>query len=339
MPRRARIEIPGALHHIIVKGIEGREIFHDDTDRDRFLNRLGIVLTDTKIPCFAWALMPNHFHLLLGTGIVPIAHLMRRILTGYARCFNRRHGRHGRLFQNRYKSILCQKEPYLTELARYIHLNPLRGGLAPDLKRLDTYPYCGHCALMGKKKYDWQDTDHVLGLYGGTFSLARRRYRLHVKKGIGDGPRPDLTGGGLIRSAGGWTKVKALRKNENALPAKGDERILGDGDFVEKVLKQARESLKEKRNLKALGLDFDWLVAYVAKAMGIEPCDVLTRGKHKQRVKARDLLCHWSMKELEMTTVELAGRLRLTQPTISQSAMRGLKIAEAEGWRIPDPVY
>jgi hypothetical protein len=78
---------------------------------------------------------------------------MRRLLTGYAVSFNRRHRRHGPLFQNRYKSILCQEDPYLLELVRYIHLNPLRAGIVKELKVLATYPYSGHCALMGKKEH------------------------------------------------------------------------------------------------------------------------------------------------------------------------------------------
>ena len=105
MPRKARIDAPGALHHIIVRGIDRRKIFFDDFDRDDFLDRLGGILSDSKTACFAWALMTNHLHLLLRTGTAPIATLVRRLLTGYAASFNRRHRRHGHLFQNRYKSI------------------------------------------------------------------------------------------------------------------------------------------------------------------------------------------------------------------------------------------
>jgi len=129
MPRKARIDAPGALHHIIVRGIDRRSIFIDDADRDDFLDRLGGRLSDSKTPCFAWALMTNHLHLLLRTGAAPIATVMRRLLTGYAVSFNLRHHRHGHLFQNRYKSILCQEDPYLLELVRYIHLNPLQAGI------------------------------------------------------------------------------------------------------------------------------------------------------------------------------------------------------------------
>ena len=118
MPRQARIDAPGALHHIIIRGIEKRSIFRDDQDRDNFLERLGRILSETSTPCYAWALMHNHIHLLLRTGRAPIATVMRRLLTGYAQQFNRRHNRHGQLFQNRYKSILCEEDPFLLELVQ-----------------------------------------------------------------------------------------------------------------------------------------------------------------------------------------------------------------------------
>ena len=98
------MDAPGALHHIIFRGIERRRIFYDDQDRDDFMVRSGGLLSETATPCFAWNLIPNHFHLLLRTGTTPIAKVMQRLLTGYAVGFNRRHRRHGQLFQNRYKS-------------------------------------------------------------------------------------------------------------------------------------------------------------------------------------------------------------------------------------------
>lgn len=123
MPRQARKDSPGALHHIIARGIERRTIFNDDQDRDSFIDRLGTIIEQTGTECYAWALIPNRFHLLLRTGNAPIATVMRRLLTGHAVTFNRRHRRSGHLFQNRYKSILCQEDPYLLERVRYIHSN------------------------------------------------------------------------------------------------------------------------------------------------------------------------------------------------------------------------
>lgn len=325
MPRKARIDAPGALHHIIARGIERRKIFYDNFDRDNFIERLGSVLTETNTPCFAWALIPNHLHLLLKTGSAPIATVMRRLLTGYAVSFNRRHRRHGQLFQNRYKSILCQEDLYLLELVRYIHLNPLRARIVKQLRELDKYPYCGHSVLMGKTKHEWQDTDYILRFYNGKYLTARRRYREFVEKALTDGRRPELVGGGLVRSAGGWSVVKSMRRGFDRM--KGDERILGDGDFVETVLKKAQEDLDRKSKLEAAGYSFDWLLGRVAKQLEIEPKKVMAPGKYAACVAARSLLCYWGVRELGMTTVELARRLNLAQPTVSQAVKRGEKIA------------
>ena len=201
MPRKARIDAPGALHHIIVRGIEKKPIFRDDIDRDNILQRLGRILDESSTPCYAWALMPNHLHLLLKTGLKPISTVMRQLLTGHAVYFNRRHKRHGHLFQNRYKSILCQEEAYLLELVRYIHLNPLRGGIVNSGKELMKYPYGGHSAMMGKFQKHWHKKNYVLGFFGHKETTAKKAYHRFVEKGISLGRRRELTGGGLVRSA------------------------------------------------------------------------------------------------------------------------------------------
>jgi REP element-mobilizing transposase RayT len=108
MPRLARLDAPGALHHLMIRGIERRTIFKDNKDRDNFIQRLGTLVSETQTDCYAWVLMSNHAHFLFRTGAVGLATVMRRLLTGYVVTFNRRHKRHGQLFQNRYKSIICQ---------------------------------------------------------------------------------------------------------------------------------------------------------------------------------------------------------------------------------------
>ncbi len=124
MPRLARLDAPGVFHHIIIRGIERRKIFRDNRDREDFFERLGKLLLETKTGCFAWAFLPNHAHLFLRTGEVPLATLMRRLLTGYVVSFNRRHKRHGHLLQNRDKSMVYQEETYLQELVRGIQGTP-----------------------------------------------------------------------------------------------------------------------------------------------------------------------------------------------------------------------
>ena len=334
MPRKARIDAPGALHHVIVRGIERGKIFRSDYDRKNFLNRLGKLIPETQTDCFAWALIPNHVHLLLRTGLVPISVLMRRLLTGYAVWFNKKYRRHGQLFQNRYKSILCQEDPYLKELVRYIHLNPLRAGLVEDMKKLDKHPWCGHSVLMNKTKQAWQNVDYVYGLFSEEKRMARIRYRVYVEKGIVDGKRSDLTGGGLLRSTGGWAVLKGLRKV--GIRVKGDERILGDSDFVENVLKSAEEELEQKYDLKARGYDFDRVAQRVAEVMEIETEQVTAFGKSPQTVKARSLLCFWAHRKLGMTTIEIGRMLNISQSAVSRSSMRGQQIERENRFELID---
>ena len=327
MPRQSRIDAPGALHHIIARGIARKEIFRDDADRDNFLERLCTILKDTKTVCYAWALIPSHFHLLLRTGSDPIATAMRRLLTGYAVSHNRRHRRYGHLFQNRYKSILCQEDVYLLELVRYIHLNPLRAGLVSDLNQLGEYPYSGHSVLMGKFKNDWQDIDSVLKMFDQKTGTARRKYNAFVKKGISEGKRPDLIGGGLIRSTGGWSALKAQRRAK--IYQKGDERILGDGNFVEKILNAANETMKRKYALKAQGFDLDMVASRVADLLQMECDKVWAPGKHRQVVEARSLLCFWAVRELGISMAFLSRKLNISIPAVSQSVIRGENIAKS----------
>ena len=140
MPRNKRLHIPGGIYHVISRGIERRDIFSDNVERKEFLSRLENVLQKTGAQCLAWVLMSNHFHLLMRTGSQSLSDIMRKLLTGYALYFNRRHNRHGHLYQNRYKSVLCQEDVYLEELVRYIHLNPLRAHIVKTLDELDIYP-------------------------------------------------------------------------------------------------------------------------------------------------------------------------------------------------------
>ena len=142
--------------------------------------------------------------------------------------------------------------------------------------------------------------------------------------GIEDGRRPELVGGGLIRSLGGWSAVKALRGRADRI--KGDERILGDGDFVDSVLKVSQEQLERRYQYQSRGYDFEWLVDQVARLfdMGIEK--VVRPGRYPDTVKARSVLCYWAARELGISTLELSKRLGISQPTASQSIQRGEKI-------------
>ena len=332
MPRKSRLDAPGALHHIMARGIDRKDIFIDQKDYSSFTDRLGDLLIETRTSCYAWALIPNHFHLLLRTGSAPISHLMKRLLTGYAVNFNRRHRRNGHLFQNRYKSILCQEDAYLLELVRYIHLNPMRAGLVKEYKDLAGFSFCGHGVLMGRRRMEWQDANYVLGLFGKKESGARSEYSRFVHKGIEQGRRSELAGGGLLRSHGGWTGVKLLR--ETGSYQKGDERILGDGQFVEEVLNKAEERLKEKYSLKASGYNVARLIERVTRLTGVTPDQVTDGIRDPKRTEARSILCYWATEKLGVTQSQLALILNRSQASIVYAVRRGRQIVEANSYLI-----
>jgi putative transposase len=259
------LDAPGVLHHVMIRGIERRKIFRNNKDREDFIERLEDLCPAMQTACYAWAFMSNHAHFLFRTGTVPLSRLMRRLLTGYVVGFNHRHRRSGQLFQNRFKSVICQEDVYLRELVRYIHLNPIRVRIVETLDELRSYKYCGHSALMGKRKRKWQDADYVLGYFGKTKAQARKGYESFVKEGLRQGRRKELTGGGLIRSLGGWTEArKSLKGRDHVM---SDERILGDSDFVDSVISQSEEQYERRHKLKQQGFNLDRVAEVIRSSL------------------------------------------------------------------------
>jgi hypothetical protein len=253
---------------------------------------------------------------------------MRSLLTGYAGAFNRRHRRIGHLFQNRYKSILVEEEPYLLELVRYIHLNPLRVGLVDTLAALDRYPWSGHSVLMGRVGRPWQAVDHVLGQYGNRVGEARRRYRAFVANGIAQGRRPELQGGGLIRSVGGWQLALSLRRGREAWVA--DERILGSSEFVEQVqydMTVQESSLPRSRALAALPT----LIRRVAAIWGITSEELISGSRRRAVAHARSAVSHLGVLRLGLPITLVARQLGVAHTTVRLGVVQGATLLARQG--------
>ena len=324
MPRGARLDTPGVLHHVMVRGIEGRRIFRDDLDRQDFLRRLGEAAGRAGLSIYAWALMPNHTHLLLRVAEIPLARAMRSLLTGYAGHFNRRHRRRGHLFQNRYKSILVEEEPYFLELVRYIHLNPLRMGLAADLGELARYPYTGHAALLGTTPPPWQDAGAVLGRFGGHPGTARARYRTFVEAGASQGRRPELQGGGLVRSHGGWEAVQELRRGREQYM--GDERILGGTAFVEAIRREVETRETPRRPLPTIEV----VEGAVCRAAGVAVEQLSGQSRTRPVSRAREGAAYlWGMLAGQSLRL-LARRYGISPQAVHRAAQRGAQCKA--GW-------
>ena len=239
-------------------------------------------------------------------------------MTGYVVNFNRRHKRVGHLFQNRYKSIVCEEEAYLLELTRYIHLNPLRGGVVADLPKLKEYPWTGHSVLMGKIGRDWQDTESILTFFSPKLQQARVAYERFVADGVPMGRRPDLVGGGLIRSAGGWSQVLSLRRHKQRMAS--DERILGSGEFIEEVMSQAEKRLEETLRLKARKIELGTLASRVSRSEGIDWDMVRSGSRAVEVVKTRRLFCQLAIKKWGYSGAEVARYLGTTTSSVTRLA-------------------
>ena len=322
MPRHARLDVPGTLHHVMVRGIERQNIFQDEDDRQAFVERLRSLALETSTRILAWALMDNHVHLLIISGPAGLPTFMRRLLTGYAISFNRRHQRFGHLFQNRYKSIVCELDPYLLELVRYIHLNPLRAEVVKDLEELENYAWCGHGIITGRRKNDWQERDFVLGFFGSKEKKAIKAYQEFMEAGKGLGPRPELVGGGLIRSQGGWSAVLSLRQQGTAEAY--DERILGGGDFVQAVLEEADQRLARQIRARKKTGSLARVIKEQCREAGVNEREVRSGSRRRAVSELRRSLCVYLYQELGIPLAEIARQVGVGTSGVAM-AIKGLE--------------
>jgi REP element-mobilizing transposase RayT len=320
MPRKARLDVSGALHHIMVRGISKTDIFGDDQDRTRFLERLGVTVMDGQCTVYAWALMTNHVHILFKSGKQGISSVMRRLLTWYAQYYNRRHKRTGHLFENRYKSILCDEDNYLLALVRYIHLNPLRAGIVKTIEELNRYPWSGHRTIVGKTTYPWMDTEYVLAQFGNTRRKALHEYRSFMREGVGQGHIKELTGGGLIRSQGGWSQVLSLQRRGQKEDF--DERILGGGDFVHNILKEAEENQLRQVKAKRGGKTIQKIIEEECRKEGISIMELKGGGKRRKVSDTRARIAVRGRDELGLTAAAIARQVGVNTSAITRASGR-----------------
>ena len=222
MARRPRVFAPGLLYHVIARGNQRRKTFLSDDDYRAYLERLENYRAKFRVRIYAYCLMPNHVHLLLETGSAPLGKFMQGLQQSYTQYFNRSYRKVGHLFQGRYKAIICDKDKYLLALVRYIHLNPVRAGLA---KRPEGYLYSGHNGYLLSGTPKVIDAGPILKLLGG-----KKAYEKFVLEGVGE--------------------------NHNAkYYAVEDQRFLGEEGFGEEISRGAGEK-QERKAKKSIEADF-----------------------------------------------------------------------------------
>jgi putative transposase len=320
MPRQARLDVPGALHHIMVRGIDKTNIFRDDQDRGLFLERLCLNVGEGQNTVYAWVLMTNHVHILFKSGKDGISSVMRKQLTWYAQYFNRRHKRTGHLFENRYKSILCDEDNYLLALVRYIHLNPVRADIVKTIEELDRYPWSGHRTIIGKAKQPWMDIDSVLTQFGDTRRKTINEYRRFIREGAGQGQIKELTGGGLVRSRGGWSQVMALRRRGQKEDF--DQRILGAGEFVNHILQEAEERHLRQLKHARIGKNITKIIEEECKLRGINPLELRGGGKRRVVSGTRAAIAVRGREELGLSAADIARHVGVSTSAITKAIER-----------------
>jgi REP element-mobilizing transposase RayT len=309
----------------MIRGIERTPIFKDDQDREDFISRMGLLAQETKTKILAWVLMINHVHFLFFSGPTGISKFMRRLLTGYALRYNRRHRRSGHLFQNRYKSIICEEERYLLELVRYIHLNPLRAAVVKSMEDLDHYPWSGHGVLVGKGKNDWQEREYVLHQFNERERKAIRAYRKFMEEGKGQGRRPELVGGGLIRSLGGWSQVLPLGSSLDKI--EHDCRILGSGDFVAEIIREAEKKVRRYLRAGEMKSSIDNAIKEICLKEGVAEQELRMGVRTRKDSRVRAKIAYHLSHELGISRAEIARQLGVCTSAIAK-AIQNLEGAE-----------
>lgn len=294
-----RIDEPGLIYHVIARGIERRRIFNDREDNQFFLSRVGKIVSDTDMQVCTFALMPNHFHLLLRRSSYPVSSFMQRLLTSYAMYFNRKNQRTGHLFQNRYRAILCNDDRHFLELVRYIHLNPLRAGLVRSLAELERYPYSGHGFIMGRVRRGWFDSNLVRAYFGMSDPGATNAYQAFIAQGL--------------------MAESDCRPDENRLPGSTFSH-LEQGVCHAPAPKQT--SLPSAEHAR--------LFADICTSCSVTEAELLSPTRRRNVAAARAVLAYRLSKEIGLSGTEIGRRLHVTRSAVSKMINKGSELHPRE---------
>lgn len=315
MARKRRIEFPGALYHVIARGNNRQRIFKNDRDYKIYIIRLKQYQKRHNFILYAYTLMPNHIHLIVETGPIPLSKIMQGLHLSYTSYFHRKYGTVGHLFQSRYKAILCQQETYLLELLRYIHLNSVRASL---VTHPDNYPWSSHLVYIGKLNQHFVRKDFIFKMFSENETFAEDLYRQFIKEGIGMGHREEF-----------YDVI--------------DQLYLGNQEFVKNVEKRINLETKEldtdmrrvetfkffHNRLIFKNKSLDNILEIVSQATGVLPECLLSESRAAKISDARALFAFVSSRYAGISNKILAMFLRRERSSISNMIRKvDMKIAE-----------
>ena len=290
MARKPRIEFSGAFYHVLARGNRRATIFHDDADSLAYLDRLERYRHRDGVTVHAYVLMANHVHLLLETGPQPLSRTLQTLQFTYSQYYNRRYDKTGHVFQGRYQAILCDREAYLLELVRYLHLNParIRTPLNPW-----TYRWSSHAAYVGRPSPVQVRTASVLASFHRQVGPARQAYRKFMRDGLAQG-------------------------HQGRFYETVDQRLLGDERFLEEI--DRRTAATREVTVRPQRIALGTVLTAVATAYGVTPKAIVAPGRQRVLVPARALLVYLAREWSHLTTRELGRRLHRDPSMISRLA-------------------
>ena len=288
MARKPRIHFPDACYHVILRGNQDRAVFFHDKDRFRFFRLIeeGIMRFEYRVHAFC--LMTNHIHLILQVGDIPLSRIMQNLSFRYTQDINRRRKRQGHLFQGRYKALLIDADRYLLELIRYIHLNPVR---AKMVKNPENYPWSSHKAYLGSGLFEWLTTDWLLSRFSKQNRTARKEYADFISKGRGEKKRKEFYTGSY------------------------DGRILGDEDFVQRMIGKTKAVANHSDSL-------DNIIQLICDQYEINPDLLFHGGRNRNISEARSMIALFVRESEHLKLTEFANKLNRDLSGLSQAATR-----------------
>ncbi|MBD3345678.1 MAG: hypothetical protein GF401_11510 [Chitinivibrionales bacterium] len=323
MSRKPRLNAPGEFFHVMARGIDGMPIFKDDYDRIIILKYFAAGLKNADYRCYAWALMNNHYHFLLRSSEILLDKLMRPLNANYAQYYNKKYGRRGYLFQDRFKSIVTQDQKYVEEIIRYIHLNPIRSGICKTIRQLDVYRWTGHSVLLGNNEASFQDTKPVLKRFGKDINAARKAYTAFIEEGIAAKDEPEI--------------IREIRKSNNGILKNHDVGcwVIGDRDFVSKVLRADKDKRLRIARYHQDGWDLDQLLMHIAVKLAVPADRILYPSRNSVFADARHLFCFLGYRELAFSARNIADFLHISPSAVYASSQKGRIISETLNEKLP----
>jgi REP element-mobilizing transposase RayT len=289
MARPIRIEYPGAIYHVICRGNNRQGIYRDDKDRRRYLEKLSYYCQDKKVDLLAYCLMSNHVHLLLETPQGNLSKMMQAFQTSYTVYFNKRHGRTGHVFEQRYKAMLVEKDNYLLQVSRYIHLN---GMIAKVAERAQDYRWCSYGSYLKGRGIPGLKTETVLRQLNGSKTRQLQQYREYVEGG-------------------------QKERLKNPAPEVRQQIYVGDEEFIEATQKRGKALPTTERRYS-----LQRIIKSVSAVTGIGETEMRQRQRGEAIKASREMLCYVARHHGQVRMSELAKLLQVKESSTPSHAVR-----------------